>query len=120
MTERRLSPRVPLNLLVQFRLASLDEFMRDYAVNISSGGMFIRTRDPHPAGSNIYIQLSLSDGSTLIEGLGKVVHVNPPSHPVPGMGVEFVNLDAASRQLIDRIIQERLEELADADAVEGA
>ena len=109
--ERRLHERAPLNMLVQFRLGDIDEFMRDYAVNVSTGGMFIRTREPHELGSMIYLQFRLKDGSKLIEGLGKVVHVNPPSHAVPGMGVEFVNLDDSSRALIRDITSERANEL---------
>lgn len=102
---------MPLKMLVQFRLGDLDEFMRDHAVNISAGGMFIRTAQPQPEGSMVYLQFQLADGAKLIEGLGKVVHVNPPDHPVPGMGIEFVNLDSGSRRLIDRIIKERAAEL---------
>jgi len=110
-SERRVRNRVDLKMLVQFRLDTRDEFLRDYAVNVSTGGMFIRSRDPHPVGSNVYLQFKLSDGEKLIEGLAKVIHVNPPSHPVPGMGVEFVNIDAESQALIDGIIADRLDEL---------
>jgi uncharacterized protein (TIGR02266 family) len=108
--DRRVYPRLPLNLLVQFRLQDMDEFLRDHAVNISAGGMFIRSHEPLPSGSMIYLQFRLRDGAKLIEGLGRVVHVNPPDHPVPGMGVEFVNLDRDSRHLIDAIIRERIPE----------
>lgn len=105
--ERRQFDRAPLNMLVQFRLGDMDEFMRDYAANISLGGIFIRTREPRDRGSMIYLQFRLKDGSKLIEGLGKVVHVNPPESPAPGMGVEFVNLDDESRRLIKEIVKER-------------
>jgi uncharacterized protein (TIGR02266 family) len=105
--ERRVHPRIPLKLLVQFRLQDMDEFMREYAVNLSVGGMFIRTSDPHPRESLVYLQFTLVAGDKLIEGLGKVVHVNPPTHEVPGMGIEFVNLDDESREFIDSIVQER-------------
>ena len=108
--ERRIHPRLPLNLVVQFRLHDLDEFLREHAVNISAGGIFVRSRAPHPEGSLICFQFRLEDGATLIEGLAKVVHVNPPDHPAPGMGLEFVNLDAASQALIDQIIRRRLHE----------
>lgn len=106
--ERRVYDRAPLNLLVQFRLNDLEEFMREYAANISMGGMFIRTQEPHSEGAFIYLQFRLKDGQKLIEGLGKVVHVNPPTHAQSGMGVEFVNLDADSRALIKEIVSERL------------
>jgi len=109
--ERRIFERAPLNMLVQFKLGDMEEFMREYAVNISRGGMFIRTPEPHPEGSMIYLQFQLDNGSKLIEGLGKVVHVNPPSHASPGMGVEFVNLDETSRSLIRGIVEERVQEL---------
>src|SRR2546427_155610 len=115
MSERRQHLRVQLNMLVQFRLHDLAEFMREWASNISAGGMFIGTREPHPTGSMIYLQFGLSDGSKLIEGLGKVVHVNPPDHAVPGMGVEFVNLDRGSKALIDQIIEERAKELDESE-----
>jgi molecular chaperone DnaK len=111
--ERRQHARVQLNMLVQFRLHDIEEFFREWASNISGGGMFIRSREPHAVGSMIYLQFHLYDGSKLIEGLGKVVHVNPPDHAVPGMGVEFVNLDRESKTLIDQIIAERAKELGD-------
>ncbi|MEE8409831.1 MAG: TIGR02266 family protein [Myxococcota bacterium] len=110
-TERREHPRLPLKMLVQFRLHDMDEFMRDHAVNLSAGGMFVRTTEPHEIGSMVYLQFRLADGEKIIEGLGEVVHVNPPGHAVPGMGVEFVNLDQESRRLIDQIVKDRDSEL---------
>ena len=107
--ERRQHARVPLGMVVQFRLASMEAFLRDVAVNVSAGGMFIQTRSPHSEGTMLYFQFHLSDGHKLIEGLGRVVHVNPPAHAVPGMGIEFVNLDRESKDLIDRIIAGRLD-----------
>ena len=111
MDPRRVYPRVPLSMLVQFRLDDYDEFMREYAVNISEGGMFVRTNEPREEGAMLYLQFRLKDGDVLIEGLGKVVHQNPPGHPNPGMGVEFVNLEDASKRLIKSIVRERQQEV---------
>jgi len=36
-----------------------------------------------------------------------VVHVNAASSQAPGMGIEFVNLDDASEEVISNIISER-------------
>ena len=104
--ERRRHPRANLQLLIQYRFDTFDEFMAEYSVDISVGGMFIKTRQPHEEGSFVYLQFSLKDGSRLIEGLGKVVRVNPPDDPKhePGMGVEFVNFDAESMVLIEEIV----------------
>ena len=106
--ERRAHRRAALHMLVQFRIESLEEFMNKYAGNISAGGMFIHSKTPHSEGSLIYLQFRLESGEKLIEGLGRVVHVNPPGHQEPGMGVEFVNLDPESVALIERIVDERL------------
>ncbi|GMU62637.1 MAG: hypothetical protein AMXMBFR34_44000 [Myxococcaceae bacterium] len=107
--ERRRHPRTPLHILVQFRFNSFEEFLAEYSLNISPGGMFIRTEEPREEGAMIYLQFSLKDGSRLIEGMGKVVRVNPPGDKAmpAGMGVEFVNFDEESMALIEEICAAR-------------
>ena len=108
--ERRRHPRANLQLLIQYRFDTFDDFMAEYSVDISCGGMFIKTKQPHEEGSFVYLQFSLKDGSRLIEGLGKVVRVNPADDPkqVPGMGIEFVNFDAESMALIEEIVANKV------------
>ncbi|HEY0880824.1 MAG TPA: TIGR02266 family protein [Archangium sp.] len=107
--EKRRHPRTPLNVLVQFRFDTFDEFMAEYSVNISPGGIFIRTDEPREQGSIIYLQFALKDGSKLIEGMGRVVRVNPPGNAkMPaGMGIEFLNFDDESMSLIGEICANR-------------
>ena len=64
---------------------------------------------PLEEGSMVYLQFSLKDGSRLIEGMGKVVRVNPPTEKerTSGMGIEFVNFDEESMQLINEICAQR-------------
>jgi molecular chaperone DnaK len=102
---RRKHPRTPLSLLVQYRFNSFEDFLAEYSVDISPGGMFIRTAEPREMGSMIYLQFQLKDGSKLIEGLGKVVWVNAPGTPgrAAGMGIEFINFDDESMALIEEI-----------------
>jgi type IV pilus assembly protein PilZ len=108
-TEKRRAPRADLHILVQFRFNTFEEFLAEYSLDISVGGMFLRTESPRAEGSMIYLQFALRDGSKLIEGLGKVVRVNPPGGGKPaGMGVEFVNLDEDSRGLIEDIVAQKL------------
>lgn len=102
---RRRHPRTPLSLLVQYRFNTFEEFLAEYSGDISPGGMFIKTSEPREKGSLIYLQFFLKDGSKLIEGLGKVVHVNSPqdSSRTPGMGIEFLSFDQESLALIQEI-----------------
>ena len=66
-------------------------------------------QEPREQGSIIYLQFTLRDGSRLIEGMGRVVRVNPPgdaSRP-SGMGIEFINFDDESMALIAEICATR-------------
>lgn len=107
--DKRRHARTPLAMLVQYRFNSFEDFLAEYSLNISPGGVFIRTDHPQPEGSVIYLQFSLHDGSRLIEGMGRVVRVNPPGDPekLPGMGVEFVSFDDESMRLITEICSAR-------------
>src|SRR5579872_2670242 len=103
--DNRKHPRQALSLLVQYRFDSFEDFLAEYSLDISPGGIFIRTTEPREIGAHIYLQFQLQDGSKLIEGLGRVVWVNPPgsTNRIPGMGIEFVNFDADSMALIESI-----------------
>jgi type IV pilus assembly protein PilZ len=108
--DRRRYQRVPLSLLIQYRFDTLEDFLSEYSVDISMGGMFIRTDELREEGSLVYLQFYLRDGAKLIEGLGRVVRVNQPSHEPesgadPGMGIEFVNFDEESMGLIRQIVE---------------
>jgi len=104
--EKRKYPRTPLSLLVQYRFNTFEEFLAEYSVNLSLGGIFIRTDHPKEEGSIVYLQFSLKDGSRLIEGMGRVVRVNPTgvAGRPPGMGIEFLNFDDESIALIEEIV----------------
>src|SRR3954465_6903838 len=106
---RRKPPRTPLSLLVQFRFNTFEDFLADYSLNISPGGIFIRTDEPKEEGAIIYLQFSLKDGSRLIEGMGRVVRCNPPGDNgrTAGMGIEFLNFDDESMALIQEICATR-------------
>lgn len=108
-SEKRRFARTALSLLVQYRFNTFEDFLAEYSVNLSAGGIFIRTDQPKPEGSIIYLQFSLKDGSRLIEGMGRVVRVNPPgvAGRVAGMGIEFLNFDEDSTQLIAEIVSSR-------------
>ena len=105
-SERRRHPRAPLSLLVQYRFNSFEDFLSEYSADISAGGMFIRTEEVREEGSLVHLQFWLEDGTRLIEGTGRVARVIPPGDPShePGMGVEFVQLDVESTELIHQIV----------------
>ena len=121
-TDRRKYPRVPLSLLIQYRFDTLEDFLSEYSTNISIGGMFIRTDQPKDEGTLVYLQFYLRDGAKLIEGLGRVVRVNPSEaagdeaagdEASAGMGIEFVNFDEESMELIRQIVERNISAAGD-------
>ncbi len=108
-SDKRRHPRTPLNVLVQYRFDTFEDFLAEYSLNISPGGIFICTDEPRPEGAVIYLLFTLRDGSRLIEGMGRVVRVNPPGDGArpAGMGVEFLNFDEESMALIADICARR-------------
>ncbi|HVE84102.1 MAG TPA: TIGR02266 family protein [Myxococcales bacterium] len=102
--KERKHARTSVSLLVQYRFNSLEDFLAEYATNLSPGGIFIATEDPSPVGTMLHLQFSLKDGSKLIEGMGRVAHVNQAGPGQPrGMGIEFVQFDEDSMALIRKI-----------------
>lgn len=101
--DNRRHPRVPLDVLVQLRSDSVDAFRAMHARNLSIGGMFIATKEKRPQGAEIFFQFTVKDGGTLIEGLGRVVHVSDD-----GIGVEFVSVLEPSASIIRALVDERL------------
>ena len=109
--DRRMTNRVPVNLLVRVKYQSVRDFMEHFATNISRGGMFLQSRKPYPRGTSITFELRLKNDKVVLKGEGQVAWTREPetTRPPksPGMGVKFVRLDDASRQLVDKIVKLR-------------
>ncbi len=69
--ETRREPRTPTELKIKLALGSMDAFVERYALNVSRGGIFVRTRDPQPPGTVVDLEVSLDNGECVIRGKGK-------------------------------------------------
>src|SRR5579872_6346662 len=110
----RRADRLQHELLVAYR--TVDGFITDWAVNISRGGLFINSRDPQPVGSTVRLIISLPDTAFPFDLTGKVVRVNEfdnPSNQVPGMAIEFIDIDDDKRSRIERFVERLRKELPD-------
>ncbi len=113
----RRANRLQHELLVAYR--SVDGFITDWAVNISRGGMFINTRNPLAVGTTVRLIISLPDTAFPFDLNGRVTRIaefNNPSNQVPGMGIEFVNVDDEKRARIERFVERLRKELPDAES----
>ena len=84
---------------------SFDQFIQEYVTNISRSGVFIKTREPLPIGTEVNLRFTvIMDDIETIEGVGKVVRVQ---HDPPGMGVVFTRISHHSQHLLERLLTAR-------------
>lgn len=110
-TNTRQGKRTPVTLKIKFKSETLEQFIERYAVDVSQGGIFIRTKEPLAVGTQMKFEFQLRDASPLIAGEGTVVWTreNDPSRPAiaPGMGVRFDKLAEGSQQVLEKILAEK-------------
>lgn len=110
----RKSERLQHELLVAYR--TVDGFITDWAVNISRGGIFINTRNPLPVGSIVRLIVSLPDAAFPFDLTGRVIRVQPATgegDAIPGMGLEFVDIDEEKKGRLARFVDRLRAELPD-------
>jgi uncharacterized protein (TIGR02266 family) len=110
-TNTRQASRSPVTLKIKFKSATLDQFIERYSVDVSHGGIFIRTKDPLPVGTTLRFEFQLKDATPLIAGDGTVVWTREfdpnRSGVAPGMGVRFDRLPGESQAILDRILSHK-------------
>jgi len=87
---------------VNLEFDSAESFIREYVMNVSRSGAFVRTRSPLPIGTRVRLRFTvmLDDPETL-EGIGEVVRLGERPR---GMGVVFVELSEPSKSLLERLL----------------
>ncbi len=100
-----------ITLRIKFKSASLDEFISRYGVDVSPGGIFIRTKQPVEVGTSLQFDFTLADGTPLLAGLGTVAWVRESdparANNVPGMGLRFDKLVPESQHTHQVILAEK-------------
>jgi uncharacterized protein (TIGR02266 family) len=103
---KRRAARLHHEIPVAYR--SVGSFLTDWATNISQGGLFINTRKPLPVGTEVKILVQLPGASFPFHLEGRVTRVTEfdnHANMVPGMGVEFTNVDDAQRAAIQAFVE---------------
>jgi uncharacterized protein (TIGR02266 family) len=108
---RRAFPRIAARFAVRF--ATVQDFVLEYAANISAGGVFVHTSNPPPLKSIVRVEMELPGGGTTVPARGVVVHRVSAEEAeakgtLPGMGVQFMDADDEFRHRIDAAIEKVL------------
>lgn len=112
---KRRAARLHHEIPVAYR--SVGSFLSDWATNISQGGLFINTRKPLPVGTAVNILVQLPGASFPFQLGGRVTRVTQfdnKANMVPGMGVEFTDVDDAKRRDIEAFVARLRDELEQA------
>lgn len=112
---KRRAARLHHDIPVAYR--SVGSFLSDWATNISQGGLFINTRKPLPVGTAVKILVQLPGASFPFQLGGRVTRVTQfdnKANMVPGMGVEFTEVDDAKRREIEAFVDRLREEFEQA------
>jgi hypothetical protein len=99
---KRQDERVTINK----EFESFDAFIQEYVTNISRTGVFIKSATPLAIGTRVNLRFTvIMDDIETIEGIGEVVRVEKDPQ---GMGVVFRELSAYSKDLIDKLLTQRI------------
>ncbi len=107
------SKRVPLERRITLQFQHRDGFINEYAANISLKGMFITAWVPEPPGSVFLFEVQVADRQRLIHGVGEVVWVREAEESFDrpsGMGIRFLKLDDASREVIGEMVERHVDQ----------
>jgi type IV pilus assembly protein PilZ len=103
---------VPFETAVRLRFDRFHGFVEQYSANLSLGGMFIKSDELPPLGTEVAVEFHLEDGFELIRGRGRVAWVREPAEgdDPAGFGLRFLELTPGSRELIFRLVERRVRE----------
>ena len=96
---RRSSPRVVLGISVSYRLGNT--IAAAVTLNISHGGLAVRTTSPPDPGTELKIRFRLPGGKKEIDGEARVAWTDRRL----GMGLQFARLDPADQASVDEFVQ---------------
>src|SRR4029078_5181499 len=101
--QRRAFPRVPLRAKARMEFAEQRYFLSEWAVNLSPGGMFVRSESPMAAGQRFHFEASLTPKGPRFEGVGEVMWVRTDwegNARTPGFAVRFLEREDDGRAMM--------------------
>lgn len=99
--EQKTMPRFKVKIAIFYGGADGQKLLTDYAVNMSTGGMFIETWNILPVDTQLTVDFNLPGNAVPISCRARVAWTNPPDEikkPFlpPGIGLQFIDLSLES------------------------
>lgn len=111
--------RIPMCLEIRHG-SGTEDMRKGLCVNLSSGGMFVETDQPLPAGQLLQVAFTLPGTTRSISSQACVAWINDRHNPVKknlpsGMGLQFLSLGLADLLAICRYIRRRSDQTTSTD-----
>lgn len=100
--DSRTNQRFETNIDVLYRESGA--FIKSHTLNVSNGGLFLKTENPLPINSVVTLRMKLPGETEPMEIQGCVVWSNPKGkdNAFPsGMGIQFIGMNSERRIKID-------------------
>ncbi|MFC1591616.1 TIGR02266 family protein [Thermodesulfobacteriota bacterium] len=110
--ERRKTPRIETNIEIMFK--EKGSFIKAYMINVSNGGVFIKTENPLPLEAPVHLKMNLPGENEYMDIRGMVVWSNPKgtNNAFPnGMGIQFVTVQPDDKAKIQEFVDENKSEI---------
>jgi type IV pilus assembly protein PilZ len=88
--DKREHPRIPVSLRVVY--LNRGELARDLVTDLSPGGLYLRTTRPLEIGTEVDLEVLVTDEDLPIHVRGKVVWLRKPPAAHEGMGIQFTGV----------------------------
>lgn len=100
-------PRFRNRTEIDVHLAGREDLQTLWTKDISKGGLFVTTSSPPSSGTHVTVDLKTPDGSLQLKA--EVVHVLDAAAATaagidPGVGLQFIDLDAERRDALERYV----------------
>lgn len=107
----RIAPRVPARLQVGYGVEQ-PQTLRDYTINVSTGGLFLETEELLEVDTALSLQFEIKDLEAPIRCQGRVAWLNKQQKPIKpnlpaGMGIQFVDLSLEDLAAIREYVKEQ-------------
>jgi uncharacterized protein (TIGR02266 family) len=106
--KRQASPRVATTIKIAFQNSGVP--VSSYILNLSSGGIFIKTDTPLPIDSMLSLHFQLPGDLEPMNIQGRVVWIKQKANAFPsGMGVQFTELSQAHKKKIHAFVESSIQ-----------
>jgi len=118
MDDKRKNIRVETNIDILFKESGA--FIKSYMLNVSNGGLFLKTENPLQIDSLVTIRMKLPGDTENMEIQGCVVWSNPKgkNNAFPsGMGIQFVKMSPEHKKKIEAFVSQYTKEIKESSVI---